>query len=208
MTVPALEAEFHGRTQVRTLVELGVFVLAYVLAWVFGGLPTWLAAAGVLLFGGVIVFGLVSSRRVKPHRPALRLDAVGVTVPGADTVPWSELSGVVVGPMRPTWLVGTRRLQLVSFLPGPGAELPGPPQPSGRPQGWGHRMRQRLYGTNLVVLASALTADGVQIAAAAQALGGLPVRHDRYRSLRHLLVIGVAAVLLGAAIALVLRFVS
>jgi hypothetical protein len=208
VTVPALEVEFHGRTQVRTLVELGVFALGYVLAWVFGGLPTWLAAAGVLLFGGVIVFGLVTSRRLRPHRPALRLDAAGVTVPGADTVPWSRLSGVVVGPMRPTWLVGSRRLQLVSFLPAPGAELPGPPHPNGRPQGWGQRVRQHLYGTNLVVLASALTADGDQISAAAQALGGLPVRHERYRGLRHLLVMGVAAVLLGGAIALVLRFVS
>lgn len=208
MTVPALEVEFSGRTQVRTLIELGVFVLGYVLAWVFGVVPTWLAVAGVLLFGGLIVFSLVTSRRLKPNRPALRLDAGGVTVPGAVTVPWSRLSGVVVGPMRPTWLVGSRRLQLVSFLPGPGAELPGPPQPSGRPQSWGHRLRRRLYGTNLVVLASALTSDGDQIAAAAQALGGLPVRHERYRGLRHFLVIGIVAVLLGVAIALVVTFVS
>ena len=55
-----------------------------------------------------------------------------------------------------------------------------------------------------MVLASAATAGGAQIAVATHALGGLPVRQDRFRSLRHLGVVVLAAAPIGAAIALVL----
>jgi hypothetical protein len=204
VTAPALEVEHSGRTRLRPLVELGLCLLAVVLAWVLDLLPAWLAASAVVLLIVVLAVGLRGSRRTVRHRPALRLDATGVTVPGAPRVPWSCLDAVVVGPMRPTWLLGTRRAEVVSFLPRAGAELPGPPQPNGRPQSWGRRLRVRLYSTNLVVLASAMTVGGDQIAAAAQALGGLPVRHARYRGPRHLLVTGLAALLLGAATGLVL----
>lgn len=194
---------FRGRTQVRALVELSVFGVLAVVGWATGTLPTWLGAAVTVLFGALVVVGLVGLRRTGTGRLAARLDVDGITVVGARTVPWTDLTAVVVGPQRPRWLVGARRLAIVSFLPRPGIELPGPPQPSGRPLGWAMGLRERFYGTNLLLAKSALVADPDEIADAAHDIGGLPVRHERFRGFRDWGIALLAAVVLGVGIAVV-----
>ncbi|WP_091178176.1 hypothetical protein [Microlunatus flavus] len=202
-----LEVRWSRSKQVGPLVLLGVFFLAVLLAWVFHVVPGWLGALDTVLFGGVVVYGLVSLRRIRPDVAVARLDEEGVTVPGARTVPWSDLRQVVVGPMRPAWFLGSRRLQVVSFLPHAGADLPGPPGPV-NPQRWGRGFRERLYGTNLLLLSSATSVDGREIAQAAHELGGLPVRHVPFHPVRRWLVVLGGAVVLGVAIAVVRRLVG
>ena len=199
---------YSARTQVAPLVGLGAFFLAGLLAWVLHVVPGWIAGADTLLFGGILVYGLVTLRRMRPDVPVVRLDQEGLTVASTPTVPWSDLREVVVGPMRPAWLVGSGRVWVVSFVPREGVELPGPPQPGGRPQGWGRRFRERFYGTNLLLLSSAMTVESSEIAQAAHELGDLPVRHVPFRRNRRWLVIIVGGLLLGLAIGFVSRLVA
>ena len=208
MTASPLEIGYSAKKQVTAVIGLAAFFCAAVLAWVFHVVPGWLGALDTVLFGGVVVVGLVSFRRFRPEVPVTRLDEDGVTVAGAPVVPWSDLREVVVGPMRPAWFLGSRRLQVVSFLPRAGVSLPGPPQPGSKPQAWGRRFRERLYGTNLLLLSSSTSVDGRRIADAAHELGGLPVRHVPHRSAQRWIAMLVGAVVLGLAIGLVSRLVG
>lgn len=203
-----LEVGYSARKQRGPLLLLGVIFLGVLLAWVFDVVPGWLGVVDTVLFGGVVVYGLVSLRRLRPDVTVVRLDAEGLTVVGARTVPWSDLSGVVVGPMRPVWLVASRLTQVVAFLPRDGVDLPGPPRPGRRPQAWGRAFRERLYGTNLLLVSSATTVRGREIADAAHELGGLPVDHVPHRGVRRWIAVLVAGLLLGLVIGLVRRLVG
>jgi hypothetical protein len=62
-------------------------------------------------------------------------------------------------------------------------------------------MRGRLYGTNLIVMPSVMSATAEEIAAAAERLGGLPVRLVARRPLLRWVVIisaGLAAGILAS----------
>ena len=194
---------YSAHKQVAPLVGLGAFFLAVLLAWVLHVVPGWVAGADTVLFGGILAYGLVTLRRMRPDVPVVRIDGEGLTVASAPTVPWSDLREVVVGPMRPAWLVGSPRVRVVSFVPREGVDLPGPPQPGGQPQAWGRGFRERIYGTNLLLLSSATTVDDREIAQAAHELGDLPVRHVPFRRGRRWLVMIVGGVLLGLAIGFV-----
>ncbi len=191
-----LDVAYVAKAQVRPLLGLAAFLLAYVVLAVLGTIPVWLAVAGGLVVAVIIAVGLVQARRSHGSPSVLRLDADGVTVAGAPLVPWSALRQVLITPMRPVWLVGSRSTTVLALLPRDGVELSGPPHPRGRPYEWGRRQRLRQYGTNLVLFPSAMSASAADIAAAAQRWGGLPVEQVPFRPLRKW------GLMLGASVAL------
>lgn len=203
-----LEVAYSGRVQLRQLASLALFPIAYALLWKFGNLPNWIAIPGIAVFGVGLVAAVVSARPTSRIGTVVRLDTAGVTVRGVPTVPWRHLQGLVVGPMRPAWLVGSKRNQILAFIPIPGIELPGPPTPGRRPQSWGKNLRLRLYGTNLTIVAQGMTASTGDIAAAAERLGGIPIRTIAFhpaRRLAQVAAIGVAAGVVGAIVVTYLR---
>ena len=185
----ALVVSPAARGQVRPVVIVGLFLLAYPVAWSVGLIPGWLALTGTTVFGAVGAFGTVVALRSRRWGWVLRLDRDGVTVRGHDPVPWSGLSGVLVTSMRPRWLSSPpwdlwRRRRpdpypVVALLPRRGVEvpplrLPGGPGPRDRLG----RLRQRRYGTRLLLMPHATDTSVGQVLAAARTWGDLPVTVD------------------------------
>ncbi|SDD85528.1 hypothetical protein SAMN04489747_1903 [Auraticoccus monumenti] len=190
-----LEVSYLARPQLRPLLVLAGFLVLYPVGGLAGIIPFWLACVGIAVMAVIIVIGLVAALRSHGSAPVLCLDPAGVTVAGAPLVPWSDLRGVRMGPMQPSWLVGSTRYVTLALLPRDGVELPGPPHYRGRPQQWGRWQRLRLHGTNLILLPAAMSASAEDIVRAAERWGGLPVEQVPYRPLR------TWALLLGVGIA-------
>jgi hypothetical protein len=193
----ALEIDYVARRQVPSLVGLSVFLLLCIAAWVTDVLPGWLAAALTVVLGVVVLYGLLLVRCLASGVRVARLDGAGISVVGAEPVPWSDVREVVLGPVRPAWLLGGS-LRTAAFLPQPGVALPGPPGIDGRQSERGRAARQRLYGTNLMLQTSLMSVDAEQLAVAAQELGGVPVRRVRVRTARLWLLLVGGAVVVGA----------
>lgn len=108
----------------------------------------------------------------------LRLDAAGVTVRGHDLVPWTDLAEVRVTGLEPRWLFW-RLLgyQAVCFIARPGIDLPALPSRAGKgPTERARALRQRWYGTQLVVLSIAVDASTKTITDSVLRCSGAPVR--------------------------------
>lgn len=175
---PLLEIRLSARDQLRLVGLLLLFLLAYIASWAGDVIPPWLALAGVLTFGSISAFGLVTACRSRGWGWIMRLDAHGVTVRGCDAVPWSDLAEVVVTGMQPSWLFtrGRRQYPVVAFVPRPGIRLPAPRLPGGPgPKDRLGAARERMYGTRLVLMPHAMTASVDQIVTAARDWGHLPV---------------------------------
>ncbi|MFE2288501.1 hypothetical protein ACFXDJ_30590 [Streptomyces sp. NPDC059443] len=120
----------------------------------------------------VVVAGLVLvlfvRRRAKALGCVVRLDGEGVTVKGAPTVPWADLSAVHWGKAP-----GKRYAALAPlvFVPRPGVELPLVPGPLFRARSEGRTARNlKRYGSPLVFAPVQLRTTGPEVLAAVQRL--------------------------------------
>lgn len=164
----------------RQLSSVGIFAIilcAYILTGFLGVIPEWVMWLGVIVFGLVILVGLYAALKARNASWELRLDQNGVTVCGCPTTPWTDLSEVrVIGP-RPRWLfLLPQRQRVVAFVGQPGVEMPS--LPSARGHGRASRFsrsRERMYGTQLVLLPNIFDASTETVLRAVEQLGNLPV---------------------------------
>lgn len=192
-----IEARYLVRRQLVPTIMLAGFAAYFVVLWSLDHSSLWLLL-GVLEFAAFAVLGVTVVVRMRRSGWVLRLDPTGVTVRGAEQVPWSDLRQVVLGPLKPfPSFTTTRWTQVLAFVPRDGVELPGPPHFRGRPQRWGASIRRRFYGTNLTMLPHAMSVTADELVDAAREWGGLDVRRSRRLP-------PVVAVLLGIVIVAVL----
>ncbi|MCX4749746.1 hypothetical protein OG455_30255 [Kitasatospora sp. NBC_01287] len=134
-------------------------------------LSTVLGYTDIVLVVAALGFVLTVLRRQRAQEWALRLDAAGVTVRGAGTVPWSELREVrsVAGRgLRPAVVVFTAR---------PGVVLAAFPTmlPFARSERRATALVKK-YGGPLVVPSAGLSASLPEVLAAVRRCGEVPVR--------------------------------
>lgn len=165
----------HQRPSVAIIA--GLFCL-YLLLGATGVISPWLLLLGAVGFGGSLIVGIAVALRFRAMDWDLRLDRAGVTVRGYDVVPWSDLAQVQVNGLEPRWLfwpvLGYRA---VCFIAKPGIDLPALPSQIGNGSTDRARaLRQRWYGTQLVVLSIAADATAETITDSVRRLSDTPVR--------------------------------
>lgn len=164
----------------RQLSSVGIFAIilcAYILTGFLGVIPDWVMWLGVIVFGVVILIGLYTAFKARNASWELRLDENGVTVRGYPTTPWTDLSEVRLTGPRPRWLfLFPQRQRVVAFVGQPGVEMPS--LLSARGHGRASRFsrsRERVYGTQLLLLPNIFDASTETILRAVEQLGNLPV---------------------------------
>ncbi|MHA7144999.1 hypothetical protein ACX80U_09815 [Arthrobacter sp. TmT3-37] len=164
----------------RQLSSVGIFAIilcAYILLASLGIIPDWLMWFGVIVFGVVILVGLYAALKARDAAWELRLDENGVTVRGYPTTPWTDLSEIRLTGPRPRWLFPLlQRQRVVAFVGQPGVDVP--TLPSSRGHGRASRSRERMYGTQLVLLPNIFNASTETVLRAVEQLGNLPVVRD------------------------------
>jgi hypothetical protein len=165
----------HARVLVSVL-GLALIVAGAVLS---GASPvaTALASAVTAAVGvpAIVALAVLWVRWVLPGRPVMRLDGAGLRIPflGCD-LPWSSIAEIRLYPMRFARRDG-RPAVVVAFVPRDPAALLGalPVRVARR-----RRLEKslRVYGTPLSVADAVATHSGEQLAAAASAHTGLPIR--------------------------------
>lgn len=166
-----------ARRQLPTLGVIAAFLSVYVLLGVFGFIGRWLMWCGVAVFGLVLLIGFYGLVRARPAAWELRLDADGVTVRGQATKPWSDFAEVRVTGMRPTWFfLVSLGYRVVAFVGRPGVELPTLPSARGGRFSGSARLRQRWYGTQLLLMPYAFDASTNDIVRAVERFSDVPVR--------------------------------
>jgi hypothetical protein len=167
-----------ARRQLPSLLGIAVVLTIYVLLGVFGNLDRWLMWMGVIVFGSSLVAGLIGL--VIAHRSSweLRLDPDGVTVAGQAVRPWSDFAEVRITGMRPRWIFWwSFGYRVVSFIGKPGVVLPTLPSiKRAGALGGSARLRDRWYGTQLILMPQTLDASTDTIANAVQRFSDVPVR--------------------------------
>jgi hypothetical protein len=173
----ALLVSQSTRRQLPTLGIIAAFLCAYVLMGVFGGTSRWLMWVGVAVFGSVLLIGLYGALRARGASWELRLAPDGVTVRGQATRPWSDFIEVRVTGMRPRWFfVFSLGYRVVAFIGQPGLELP--PLPSAKLGGHlsgSARLRQRWYGSQLLLMPHAFDVTTKEVVEAVRRFSDVPV---------------------------------
>lgn len=191
-----LDVEYSVRRQLPFLGFFVLLLLALGALWKAEILPGWLATATGSVLAVVLVVGGVEAALSARSGVVLTIDQHGLIVRQSHRIPWSDLKEVVIGPLQPAWLFGSRFVQVVAFVPQPGVDLPDPPSASGNAYTFGRRARLRRYGTNLVINATATNARPEEFAGAAEASGNVPVQRVKGRGQRGwLAIVGVAMVI-------------
>lgn len=167
----------------RQLSSVGIFAIilcAYILLGSLSIIPDWLVWFGVIVFGVVILVGLYAALKARNAAWELRLDENGVTVRGYPTTPWNDLSEVRLTGPRPRWLFPLpQRQRVVAFVGQPGVDIPTLPSTRGhRRASRFSRSRERIYGTQLVLLPNIFNASTETVLRAVEQLGNLPVVRD------------------------------
>jgi hypothetical protein len=171
----ALVVSQSPRRQLPTSGILAAFLCAYVLLGAFGVISPWLVWAGVAVFGVLLLLGLYGAVRARGASWELRLDADGVTVRGCPTRPWSDVAEVRVTGMRPRWIfIVPLGYRVVAFIGQPGVDLP--TLPSTRGAGGSARLRERWYGTQLLLMPYAFDASAEAVLDAVGRFSDVPVR--------------------------------
>lgn len=200
-----IEARFLARRQLVPLLVLVGFAAYTAVLWSFDRSSWWLLLLAVVELGVVVPLGVYVAVRSQRSGWVLRLDQHGVTVRGAEPVPWTDLTGIALGPLKPfPAFTVTRWTECLAFVPRAGVELPGPPHHRGRPQVWGSGFRRRFYGTNLIILPHAMSVSAEEVIGASRHWGELEVRRARHRRWLGPLLFLLACVLLGGIVALVI----
>lgn len=165
----------HARALVSVL-ALALIVAEAVLSGA-GPVATALASAAFAVVGVPVIVALAVLwvRWVLPGRPVMGLDGAGLRIPflGCD-LPWSSVAEIRLYPMRFARRDG-RRAAVVAFVPrDPAALLGALPARAARRR----RLEKslRVYGTPLSLADAVATHSGEQLAAAASAHTGLPIR--------------------------------
>ena len=166
------------RRQLPSLAAITAFMAAYVALGAAGVLEDWLVWAGVAVFGTVLLIGVVGLLRSRRAPWEVRLGPDGVTVRGQVVVPWRDLEEVRITGLRPRWVFPwSFGVRVVSFVPRPGVQLS--PSPLARLTGpleqWSARRRESWYGSQLVLMPSAMDASTDTIADAVHRLSDVPV---------------------------------
>jgi hypothetical protein len=166
------------RRQLPTLGIIAALLCGYVLLGAFGVISRWLMWVGVVVFGAVLLIGLFGVVRARAASWELRLDPDGVTVRGNSSRPWSDVAEVRVTGMRPGWFFFVSfGYRVVAFIGRPGVELPALPSAKllGR-VGGSARLRERWYGTQLLLMPYAFDASTEAIVDAVRRFSDVPVR--------------------------------
>lgn len=165
------------RRQLPTFGVIAAVLCVYVLLGAFGVFPRWLMWYGVAVFGVLLLIGLYGLVRARGASWELRLDPDGVSVRGQATRPWSDFAEVRVTGMRPRWIfLVSLGYRVVAFVGQPGVELPTLPSARvGRLSGSAH-LRQRWYGTQLLLMPYAFDASTDAIVDAVKRFSDVPVR--------------------------------
>ena len=174
---PQLTVAWSVKKQLWSQIALALFAGVYAVGWATGFLEVWIAVPGLVVFGGALAYGGVVIWRMRSQDWVLRLDRNGVTVRDHGLVPWSDIAEVRVTGLQPSWyFVFFRRwTAVVSFIGREGVDLPAPPFP-GRPRHrWLRAMGRRLYGTDLMVMPSAMTVSLSELLAGVVELSDTPV---------------------------------
>jgi hypothetical protein len=173
----ALVVSQSPRRQLPTVGVIVAILCAYVLLGAFGVIPRWLMWVGVAVFGAVVLIGLYGAVRARGVSWDLRLDPDGVTVRGHATRPWSDFAEVRVTGMRPGWFfIVSLGYRVVAFIGQPGVELPTLPSAAlfGR-VGGSARLRERWYGSQLLLMPHAFDASTEAIVDAVRRFSDVPV---------------------------------
>ncbi|MFW6775001.1 hypothetical protein ACOACO_11985 [Nocardioides sp. CPCC 205120] len=179
----ALHVSPSARRQLPTVALLVGLWCLYPVLGLTGLIGPWLVAFGTVVLGWAVLLGVRSVLRARRSSWELRLDRDGVTVRDHPTVPWSQVDEVRITRMRPRWLFLASRHRVVAVVGRPGVELAALPSsrlagPVVVAGGLGARLRHRWYGTQLLLMPSAVDASATTIAEAVQRFSEVPVRRD------------------------------
>lgn len=164
------------RRQLSTLGPIAVILCAYVLLGVFNVVDGWLMWLGIAVFGAILLIGIYGVFRARTSSWELRLDEQGATAHGSPTMPWSDLVEVRVTGLRPHWLFLARRPQVVAFVGRPGVVMPSLPSARGTSMAnRSTRLRERLYGTQMLLITQAFDAPTDTILDAVERFSDVPV---------------------------------
>ncbi len=133
---------------------------------------------GVAVFGTGLLIGLYGLVRARNESWELRLDPNGVTVRGHATRPWSDFAEVRITGICPKWFfVVSFGYRVVAFIGQPGVDLPSLPSAefAGRVRG-SARLRERWYGSQLLLMPYVFDASTAAIADAVRRFSDVPVR--------------------------------
>lgn len=204
----SIEARYLARRQAAPALFMGALAAVCGLL-LYADPSSWWLRLAVIEFAVATCFLVLVTARVRRSGWVLRLDEGGVTVRGAEPVPWSDLTHVTLGPIAPWPAVTTTRwTRILALVPRPGVELPGPPHHRGRPQEWGRSIRRRFYRTNLTMLPHALSVPTEELLDACRDWGGLEVRRARQpRPWLAVLLLALFCVAVGALAVVVDRLV-
>lgn len=163
----------------RQLPPLGIiaaFLCSYILLGALDVIEGWLMWGGIAIFGIILLIGLFGLLRARGALWELRLDEGGVTVRGSSTTPWSDLAEVQVRRMGPQWFFLSRGPQVVAFVGQPGVTMTSLPSVrAGALSERAARIRQRRYGTQLLLMPQAFDASTESIIEAVGSFSTVPV---------------------------------
>jgi len=170
------------RAQLPALIAIGLIACGYAAAGLTGVIGVGLAVAGIVIFGGVLITGAVVLRRIRRSPWEVRLEPQGVTVRGHEVVPWADFTEVRVTGMRPQWIFWASKLlgyRVVSFIATPGVVVA--PLPSFSYRGSFERragkVRERWYGSRLVIPPRTTNMPIAAIAAAVRRFSEVPITY-------------------------------
>ncbi len=175
----ALFVRPSARSQLPTLLLLTLIFCLYPALAAVGVFGAPLMVFGMVVFGVILVIGGVAALRARHAEWDLRLDASGLTVRGHRPVPWTDLAEVRVTGLQPQSVFPfSLGYQVVTIVGKPGVELPALPSTSfaGVFARRSKRMRERLYGTRLVVLPHTMNASTEAITRSVRRWSEVPVR--------------------------------
>ena len=171
--VPSQRPQFEVRWNRRSLGWNTLFLflvsLVYVAIAVRGsGSFRIVGVAGTIVFLGVALYGVASTRRLRSSPVAVSMNDFGVAFDRHDQVAWETLREVRLGPVKPRLLFLARPLYYIAFVPKRAADL--------HRLALRKRMTTRIYGTTLVLITQTVTPSGDDILAAVERLSDVPIR--------------------------------
>jgi hypothetical protein len=160
----------------RYTVFCAVILVVYIVIWWAGILVPVVTIAGVVVFGSVLVLGVVQLIR-KPVT-LVTLNAEGAHFGnGGGFLPWRDLRCLRIARMRPRFLFWARPLRLLVFVPtDPAAIISEPRKGLRRLQVQG--LARRLYGSALVLMQDTFDESVEDVVEHVHAFADVPVERD------------------------------
>jgi hypothetical protein len=173
MPTDELLIRVSARRQRPLFLRIGAMLVVFVVLSLVGGSFRWVGLAGVVVSGVILAVGAAGVILGQRRDWEMKLDAGGVTARGQRTVGWDDIGEVRVTPLFRSVPSSGIRTEVAAFVPAAGVVFP--PGPSVPMRGLvgriGRPMRQRLYGSDLIVLLSSTDTDLASFAAAVERYG-------------------------------------